>query len=47
MGGNLSWFLVASLVILLILFGVITYISWGTPVGVDIRYYYYSHAIVA
>jgi hypothetical protein len=41
-----TWF-TGTLIVLLLLFVLITYISWITPIGIKIRYYYYTHAIVA
>lgn len=44
---KLTIFLIATLVVLVLLFGVVSYISWGTKIGTSIRYYYYAHAILA
>jgi uncharacterized membrane protein len=41
---NMSW-LLAALIVLLVLFVVLTYVSWATPLGDQTRYYYYVNAI--
>jgi hypothetical protein len=42
---RLSGVVIATLVILIVFFVVLTYISWGTDVGISLRYYYYLTAI--
>lgn len=42
---RISPLIIATIVILIVFVGVLTYISWGTEIGVSIRYYYYLTAI--
>jgi hypothetical protein len=41
----ISGFVIATIVILIVFFAVLTYISWGTDIGVSLRYFYYLTAI--
>lgn len=42
---RVSGVVIATLVILVVFFIVLTYISWGTEIGISLRYYYYLTAI--
>lgn len=40
-----SGILIATIVVLIVLLAVFTYLSWGTDIGVSLRYYYYLTAL--
>src|SRR5581483_11004980 len=44
---GISWVAVGTLGLLIVLFSVVTYVSWGTSIGNKKRYYYYAHAVLA